>query len=194
MSHSISSFIGKFQGGFRPNRFRVTGQVGVGMPTSEFHIKSASLPGSTISTLQIPYRGRFFKLPGNRLYDPWTITVLDDKPSSTNGAANSGLWGAFHAWSEQFNHHDTNEIDSAIATNFGAQPQTSTGTITDDKGMISWTVNQLDIKGVVTKTITLQNCWPRKVGAIVLSMDNNEELITFPVTLSYQYISITGVN
>lgn len=189
MNQSIDSFIGKFKGGFRPNRFEVIGQVGAGLKTGTFHIRSASLPGSTISTLQIPYRGRFFKLPGNRSYDTWTITVLDDYPINTNGDKDSGLWGSFHRWSEQFNDHVNNTIDAGLLKTFGTNGQVNG----DTEGMINWTVKQLDINGSVVKTIELKDCWPTKVGAIVLSMDNNEELVTFPVTLTYQYIEITGV-
>lgn len=188
---SIDTFINKFNGGFRPNRFRVNGQVGAGEATNIFHIKSASLPASSMTTLQIPYKGRFFKLPGNRIYDTWTITVLDDTPpEGAAGAIGSNLWQSFHNWSEQFNSHVGNEVADGTEYTFGAAVKVNPGSGTDEVGMINWTVEQLDLVGQVTKKITLFNCWPVKVGAIVLNMDNYEELITFPVTLTYQYFEI----
>lgn len=178
--HQISTFIDQFKGGFRPNRFLVIGGIGSQQTVTKFHIQTASLPGSKISTIEIPYRGRVFKMPGNREYTGWDITVLDDA-SGSNGTQ---LWDDFHQWSENFNDHVTNKIDSAIATSFGA------GSTENDngKGMNNWTVKQLDIDGNATKEITLVNCWPSKVGPIILSMDKNDELVTFAVTLQYQYI------
>ncbi len=184
--HKIDDFIDKFNGGYRPNRFRVTGQVGAGTKTSIFHIKSASLPASSISTLQIPYKGRFFKVPGNRLYDTWTITILDDVPPTGSQTSGSDLWQSFHDWSEQFNSHVDNEILPSMLYDFGA----GKGSDSDELGMINWTVEQLDLVGASTKKITLYNCWPTKVGAVVLNMDNYEELVTFPVTLTYQYFTV----
>lgn len=181
MAQSISNFIDKFKGGFRPNRFLVEGSIGNTESTTKFHIQTASIPGSKISTIEIPYRGRVFKMPGNRDYPGWDITVLDDLDE--NGGTE--LWDDFHKWSENFNDHISNTIDSTIATSFGAA---TPGQDAAGKGMNNWTVKQLDIDGNVKKTMTLVNCWPSKIGPIILSMDKNDELVTFSVTLQYQYL------
>lgn len=183
--HPISSFITKFKGGFRPNRFIVEGSIGNTQNVTKFHILSSTIPGSKINTLQIPYRGRFFKMPGNREYGSWEITVLDDIQKSTG----TELWDDFHEWSENFNDHVTNL--SLFPVGFSAL---STETqMNDTKGMNNWTVKQLDIDGNVSKTITISNCWPSKVGQISLSMDKNDELVTFSVTLQYQYLEVDGL-
>lgn len=179
--HQISAFIDSFKGGFRPNRFLVEGSIGAGENVTKFHIQTASLPGSKISTIEIPYRGRIFKMPGNREYSGWDITVLDDVDES----GGTRLWDDFHQWSENFNDHESNKIDSAIATSFGAATPSQE---TAGKGMNDWTIKQLDIDGNPRKEITLVNCWPSKVGPIILSMDKNDELVIFSVTLQYQYI------
>lgn len=185
--NAISDFMGAFNGGYRPNRFRVTGKVGAGDEFSVFHVKAASLPASTVTTLQIPFKGRFFKMPGNRTYDPWTITVLDDDPAGTVTTTGSKLWGAFSDWSETFNNHETNEIDSAIQFGFGAEKAAQN----DTEGMIHWDIEQLDLLGNSVKKIKLYNCWPTKLGAVVLNMDNNEDLVTFPVTILFQYMEVS---
>lgn len=170
--NSITDFINGFGGGYRPNRFRVQGAIGtLGSPELKFHIKAASLPASSISTIMIPYRGRNFKMPGNRTYAPWQITILDD--NETEGTA---LWGHFHTWSNQINDH-MNNITNAEDLNFGSQ-------------LKLWTIYQLDINGEETKKITLQNCWPAEVGPIILNMDDNETLSTFTVTLEYSHYAI----
>lgn len=179
-THSISSFITKFKGGFRPNRFIVQGSIGDTEEVTKFHILSSSIPGSKINTMAIPYRGRFFKMPGNREYGAWEMTVLADVERATG----TKLWDDFHKWSENFNDHITNL--SQFAFGFSAL---STETA-DTKGMNNWTVKQLDIDGNITKTITVSNCWPSRVGQISLSMDKNDELVTFAVTLQYQYLEV----
>lgn len=169
--NSITDFIGAFGGGYRPNRFMVNGKVGTVSETLTFHIKAASLPASSISTIMVPYRGRNFKMPGNRTYTPWQITVLDD--NETEGTA---LWGRFHDWSNKINDHLDN-ITNAADLNFGDQLQ-------------RWNIYQLDINGAVSKQIDLINCWPAEVGPIILNMDDNETLSTFTVTLEYSHYDI----
>jgi hypothetical protein len=183
MANSIQDFISNFQGGLRPNRFRVIGAIGEDGDTTDFHIISASLPASKISTIEVPYRGRIYKIPGNREYSEWEITILDDTASGTV------LWKDFHDWSENFNSHVANTLAGGIAPGFGAGSNASA----DGAGMNDWTVEQLDLNGVAVKKVTLINCWPSKVGAVSLSMDKNEELVSFPVTIQYQYIEIDGL-
>lgn len=181
-SQSISSFISQFKGGFRPNRYLVDGSIGGTESTTKFHILSASLPGSKINTMSIPYRGRNFKMPGNREYGAWEITVLDDVQRESG----TKLWDDFHKWTENFNSHATNL--SKFPSGFGALE--INGQNADGLGMNNWTIKQLDIDGNITKTVVLSNCWPSKVGQIALSMDKNDELVTFPVTIQYQYIKV----
>ena len=44
-----------------------------------FLCKSAALPASTSSPIEVPFRGRTFKVSGDRSFDPWTITVINDE-------------------------------------------------------------------------------------------------------------------
>ena len=67
-------------GGVRGNLFRVNGPIG---PTStdtsaSFLIRTASLPATNMGTILVPFRGRQIKLPGNRTFDDWTMTVISD--------------------------------------------------------------------------------------------------------------------
>jgi hypothetical protein len=169
-NHSISEFIGEFNGGFRPNRFRVQGDFGsAGTKTTTFHVRSSTIPSSSLTTIMLPYRGRNFKMPGVRTYTPWQITVLDDSKE----AGGISLWEDFHDWSERINSHKDN-ITTSTSLNF-------------DKEMATWTVFQLDINGKEIKQIDLLYCWPAEVSPITLNMDDNESLSTFSVTMEYSY-------
>ena len=45
---------------------------------TRFMVKAANLPASNISPINIPFRGRNLKVAGDRTFDPWTITIIND--------------------------------------------------------------------------------------------------------------------
>ena len=71
-------------GGARPNLFEVeltTLPTGIAWPADNFRYmcKAAQLPASTIANIDIPFRGRIFKVAGDRTIEPWSITVINDE-------------------------------------------------------------------------------------------------------------------
>ena len=80
---NLSSFTQALQGGgARANQFMVT-MAGAGASglTGNFHFlcQSAQIPALTIGEVAVPYRGRVIYLAGDRTYDAWSITVLNDR-------------------------------------------------------------------------------------------------------------------
>jgi len=94
---SLSEFKTKLSGGgVRPNLFEVTlpslppgvqPQIGVqgdgdGVYDAQkfpFLCKAAALPASNIAPIDVPFRGRILKVAGDRTFDTWTITVINDE-------------------------------------------------------------------------------------------------------------------
>ena len=103
---TISQFKGQLAGGgVRPNLFEVelnfpngAGQT-LGFMSNEatpaaenapidnttsvagkvpFMVKAANLPASNITPVEVPFRGRILKVAGERTFDTWTVTVLND--------------------------------------------------------------------------------------------------------------------
>ena len=71
-------------GGARPNLFEVeltTLPVGIAWPADNFRYmcKAAQLPASVIANIDIPFRGRIFKVAGDRTIEPWSITIINDE-------------------------------------------------------------------------------------------------------------------
>ena len=71
-------------GGARPNLFEVeltTLPAGIAWPSDNYRYmcKAAQLPESTIANIYIPFRGRIFKVAGDRTIAPWSITVINDE-------------------------------------------------------------------------------------------------------------------
>ena len=85
---TISDFKSKLKGGgARPNLFEVelTFPSGVGvqdenevLDNARFLVKAAALPSSTVAPIDIPFRGRILKIAGDRTFETWTITVIND--------------------------------------------------------------------------------------------------------------------
>lgn len=154
------------KGGVRSNLFRVQGDIGnTSLPVKVGYLcKAASLPESTITPIEVPYRGRKLKIPGDREYGEWTLTFYED--------GDFELRNAFEKWMDDIN-------------------QTVDNVATDDLNLTGalfpeWNVEQLDRTGAPIKSYKLLHCWPSTVGAVELSFDDTE-LQEFEVTMQYTY-------
>ena len=69
-------------GGARPNLFQVTlnfpAYAGGNTELSSFLVRAATLPGSTIPEMIVPFRGRQLKMSGDRVFEPWATTIIND--------------------------------------------------------------------------------------------------------------------
>jgi hypothetical protein len=164
-TNDIAGFIQNFAGGgVRTNLFMVQGNIpGYGnLRAISFLCKAAQIPASSLGVIEVPYRGRRIKFPGDRTFQDWTITVISD--------ANMSLRSAFENWSTNFNTHVSN-----------------TGAINLGPLMPTWSVTQLRRDGEPLRTYNFIGCFPSEVGAIDLSYENNDTIAEFPVTINYSY-------
>lgn len=175
--HSISNFTEVFNGGTRPNRFRITGAIpGLGNKQiaheSGIYCLAAALPESTVGIIPIPFRGRIYKFPGDRQYSEWTATLLDD-------TGNNSTWQAWHEWSNRFNHHEDNTaFDRSHIGEF----------------CVGLTIEQLDHQtDSVIKSVQLINAWPVVVGPIAFDMGAANTLTQFQVTVAYSHYTVPEV-
>ena len=187
MSNTITNFINNFKGGTRLNRFRVQATGARIALSTDFHIISASIPGSKISPIPISYRGKTIYLPGERVYDPWQITILDEAGASRSHA----LHEKFIEWHNSIsNLGDNLNVDDFLGSVGGAANN------------VNWIVEQLDHDGAIgsgasatsnmIKRFRLANCWPIEIGPLALDMTANNQLNSFAVTLVYTHISEYG--
>jgi len=87
-------------GGVRPNQFAVllsfptyvAGQA-LAVARAPFLVTAAELPGQDIGPATVFYRGREVKFVGDRVYAPWTITVLNDADMSIRTALEQWMNG-----------------------------------------------------------------------------------------------------
>ena len=154
------------QGGVRGNLFRVQGNIGnTSLPTEVGYLcKSASLPTSTLSALEVPYRGRKLKIPGDREFAEWTLTFISD--------GGFKLRNAFEKWMDELNQTVANK--STVDLNLS-------GSLFPD-----WSIDQLDRTGSPIKSYKFFHCWPSEITAMDVSSDATE-LSEFSVNLQYTY-------
>ena len=173
----ISEFAQQFGQGVRPTLFRVWGDFVVGTGTQpspekqEFFIKSAQLPSSTIGMIEVPYKGRKIKRPGDRTFAEWTVTVLasDDFP----------IRSAFLDWMHQINHHVN------VHTGYDHSNQAT-----------DWNVEAIKPDGNphTNSHYVFVNCFPTEVGVIEMNYETVDTIAEFPVTIQFDYWYGGGVN
>jgi hypothetical protein len=67
----------------RPNLF----EVSLDLASEErFVCKAASLPATTIGVVEVPYQNRKLKVPGDRTYQDWTVTIINDEEMAVRSA------------------------------------------------------------------------------------------------------------
>lgn len=170
-SSNIAEFRDNFFGGTRPNRFRVEADIPGSHLENPFLIKAATLPPSTLGIITVPYRGRVLKIPGDRLFAEWTVSILDD------GDEGEDIRGKIVSWGNNINKHVENITEDPNVSETVGQ----------------WKVHMLSqADNSEIRSITLHNCWPVEVGAIELTYDTADTLTEFPITLAYDFWTEAG--
>jgi hypothetical protein len=164
---SISDFKSKLVGGgARANLFQVTvnfpSLAGGNNELASFLITAASLPASLIASITIPFRGRQMQVAGDRHFEPWNITVINDNSFS--------IRNAFEVWMNAINAHAAN-----------------TGLTNPSAYSSDMQVDQLDKAGNVVQTYNMRSCFPTAISAIDLSNSNENTIEQFTVELQVLY-------
>ena len=167
----------------RPNLFQVDLNFPATLGTSSdlstfgnFTVRAANLPASQIGVVEVPFRGRVLKIAGDRTFEPWTITVMND--------SGFNMRNAFELWANSI--QAANENFTAAGT---------LGDATDSTGYFAdMLVHQLsrDIKSdsespKITKSYKFYNVFPSNISAIDLDFGNNDAIEEFTVELQVQY-------
>tara|TARA_B100002019_G_scaffold229445_1_gene202845 strand:+ start:4011 stop:4700 length:690 start_codon:yes stop_codon:yes gene_type:complete len=191
---TIEDFKSKLIGGAaRPNMFEVELQfpsfVEGGSDTkmldnSRFLVKAANLPASNINVIEVPFRGRNLKIAGDRTFDVWTITVIND--------IDFGIRNAFERWMNGINKHDnaTGYINPAQYQCDARVHQLGRNTIGSVNTAQPGPGNAPIKAGSnvpVLKSYLFHGVFPTNVGAIEVSYDNSDTIEEFTVDLQVQW-------
>tara|TARA_R100000329_G_scaffold38980_1_gene36738 strand:- start:3993 stop:4607 length:615 start_codon:yes stop_codon:yes gene_type:complete len=190
-TRNINDFKNSLRGGVRPNLFNVQinfpdiipNAEGLGSGStsleglSSFLCRSAALPASTQGLIEVPFRGRFLKIPGDRTFEAWTATFYNTKDFN--------LRRAFELWINAANKTDEN-----VGTlDFGAIG--GTGSYFSDLVVQQKAKNSTD---EILREYHLIGAWPTNVSAINLAYDSNDQIEEFDVEFQYQYMDVGAGN
>jgi len=153
-------------GGARANMFKATCNFPAyaqgDVELTSFMCKGAQIPASIITPVPVLFRGRQLQLAGDRTFEPWTITIIND--------VDFGVRNTFERWMNGINGHNSN-----------------TGIANPIDYSADMSVEQLDKQGNVTKRYDIRGCFPTNISAIDLSYDSENAIEEFTVELQVQY-------
>ena len=187
----ILEFQKAIRGGVRPNLFKVehawpAGDTGLTAPSLTgatasgaevtYMCKSAALPATNIGTVELPFRGRVIKVPGDRTYETWTATFYMDDAFK--------LRAAYEKWIELTNAVDKNTASADIVDTWVDIKITQLDKF-GGQGLADGTLKEL-------RTYRLASAFPVSVSQISLAYDNNDSYEEFDVEFAYQYHTSFG--
>ena len=177
---SITNFRDRLVGGgARSNMF----EVNIELPTKviglndyaadiRFMVKAAEIPAANIGNIPVPFRGRVLPIAGDRTFDPWTVTIIND--------TNFKIRDAMEKWS-----------------NFINDLQTSQGIINPEEYQTAAFVKQLSREGEanpgpidILREYRFEGIYPNVVSSIPLDYGATDQIEEFQVTFNYLFYSV----
>ena len=166
----ISDFKSRLAGGgARPNLFEVELAFPDAVPVandilqkSRFLVKAAALPASSITPIDIPFRGRILKVAGDRTFETWTITVIND--------ADFAIRSAFEKWMNTINKMDD-----------------ATGLTNPEQYQKDAMVHQLDRDAGILRSYKFWDIFPTNLSTIDLNYETTDTLEEFTVEMQVHW-------
>ena len=174
ITSNVSSFLTQVKQGVRPNMFQVDitfpGSVEADQTLVSYMCKSAALPASNVGVIEVPFRGRTVKIAGDRTFDNWSATFINDKEMKSRAY--------FEQWLNQINTHKANTGAIQDPTAYGR----------------SVVIRQLEKDnspaGSELRSYKLWYAFPISTSAIDLAYDSNDQIEEFSVEFQYSYWTV----
>ena len=186
ISQFKSALIG---GGARPNLFEVEmttlpGGIAWDADNFRFMCKAANLPASNIANIDVPFRGRIFKVAGDRTIDTWTITIINDE-----GFA---LRNAFEEWVDIIA-----KLDNNLGATLPESYMTNASVFQLGRGSTPSSKNNAGDRNAVLREYEFIDIFPTNVSSIDLSYDSSDTIEEFVVDFqvqSFAFVDAGGPN
>ena len=185
---SITNFRDRLVGGgARSNMF----EVNIELPTKvnglndfkndiRFMVKAAEIPASNIGNIPVPFRGRVLPVAGDRTFDPWTVTIINDSKFN--------IRDAMEQWSNLINdlRFDVGDINPADYQTKAEVYQLSR------QGSSSGRSNDGGDKITVLRQYNFEGIYPNAVSSIPLDYGATDQIEEFQVTFNYLFWTVEG--
>lgn len=177
MSHSVDLMRGALTGGgARSSHFDiiVTNPIdGSGDLQMKFKAMSASLPADRLGEIPVPYFGRKIYEAGDREFTEWPVTIINDE--------DFGVRSPLHHWHGAINHRIANIRNNGAG--ISANSYKSTGLII-----------QYSKSGVPIAGYKFTGLWPKEIGDIEVSWENENQIEKFVTVFRYDYFEPQDLN
>jgi len=183
-NQTLSNFKSKLiGGGARPNLFEVelttlpSSVQGWDSDMFKFMCKAANMPAQNVASIDVPFRGRTFKVAGDRTIDPWTITIINDEDFR--------LRRAFEEWSEQIA-----KLDNNLGTTEPAAYMVNAKVYQLGRGSTASSKDNSGTSNAVLAEYEFVDIFPTNVSQIDLSYDSTDTIEEFTVEFQVQSFNI----
>ena len=176
-------------GGARPNLFEVeltTLPAGIAWPADNFRYmcKAAQLPASVIANIDIPFRGRIFKVAGDRTIEPWSITIINDEDFRIRKAMEE--WVDFIA-----------KLENNLGATDPSAYMVNAKVFQLGRGAAPSSQNNSGDRNAVLREYEFIDIFPTSVSSIDLSYDSSDTIEEFTVDFavqSFAFVDAGGPN
>ena len=172
-------------GGARPNLFEVNIELPDGVigqadyrDDVRFMVKAAEIPAANIGNIPVPFRGRVLPVAGDRTFDPWTVTVINDSKFN--------IRDAMEQWSNKINdlQFDVRDISPSNYQTKAEVFQLSRGGKTSSASSTGGeSIN-------VLRTYNFEGIYPSVVSSIPLDYGATDSIEEFQVTFNYLFWTV----
>jgi hypothetical protein len=118
--------------------------------------------------IQIPYFGRKVKIAGDRTFDPWSITIMNDEDFK--------IRDTLEGWNYKINSLENNLRFMTGENGYKGDAQ----------------IDQFDKNGFVVRTYIFRGIFPETISTIDLDWNANDQIEEFQVQFQYDYFQVSG--
>ena len=184
---SIVDFRSRLKGGgARSNLFEVqmafpdfAKPVNEALNDIPFLVKAAEIPASNIGNIPVPFRGRILPIAGDRTFDPWTVTIIND--------TNFRLRDVMERWSDGIN-----DIQTAQGTTNPEEYQTKATVLQLSRGIDTNGKVRSNSNIPILREYDFIGIYPNVVSSIPLDHGATDQIEEFQVTFNYLYYEVRG--
>ena len=184
---SIVDFRSRLKGGgARSNLFEVqmafpdfAKPVNEALNDIPFLVKAAEIPASNIGNIPVPFRGRVLPIAGDRTFDPWTVTIIND--------TNFRLRDVMERWSDGIN-----DIQTAQGTTNPEEYQTKATVLQLSRGIDTNGKVRSNSNIPILREYDFIGIYPNVVSSIPLDHGATDQIEEFQVTFNYLYYEVRG--
>ena len=205
---NITQFKTKLRGGgARPNLFEVAipsfpaniekywSNAGSTKEDFRFLCKAAALPASNVAPIDVPFRGRILKVAGDRTFDTWTVTIINDEDFN--------IRHAFEQWMNHMSKLDNasgavnpqSYMTDAIVWQLGrASARNGSEAVDNSKGgglgQTAAPNSGAAFQSKILRAYKMHDIFPTNVSQIDLSYDTSDTIEEFTVEFQVNWFEI----